>query len=268
MATEMNKTYNPSEIEDRLYKKWLDKKYFHAEVDRSKKPFTIVMPPPNITGQLHMGHDGGCACGVGGQPHILRPVPDKQQDQEGEGQAEQTLRPEGETQAGVLDGCGEQGRGQDGGDARSGGHQTQGEAPPVLKPPGDHQGEGDHPPVAVGQPGEHCGGAVGEKAVGCAEQKVGEYETAQPGHDHPPQAIAAAQGVRRGHGQHAEQAACGGDPGALGVGEVLQLQQIGLVHGEGVDPQTHNGEQGQAASQAYQPGPPGGCTPGPRRDRI
>ena len=56
MATEMNKTYNPSEIEDRLYKKWMDKKYFHAEVDRSKKPFTIVMTPPNITGQLHMGH--------------------------------------------------------------------------------------------------------------------------------------------------------------------------------------------------------------------
>ena len=49
MATEMNKTYNPSEIEDRLYKKWLDKKYFHAEVDRSKKPFTIVMPPPKST---------------------------------------------------------------------------------------------------------------------------------------------------------------------------------------------------------------------------
>lgn len=56
MATEMNKTYNPAEIEDRLYQKWMDKKYFHAEVDRSKKPFTIVMPPPNITGQLHMGH--------------------------------------------------------------------------------------------------------------------------------------------------------------------------------------------------------------------
>ena len=56
MATEMNKTYNPAEIEDRLYQKWLDKKYFHAEVDRSQKPFPIVMPPPNITGQLHMGH--------------------------------------------------------------------------------------------------------------------------------------------------------------------------------------------------------------------
>jgi valyl-tRNA synthetase len=56
MAKELEKTYNPSEIEDRIYKNWLDKKYFHAEVDRSKKPFTIVMPPPNITGQLHMGH--------------------------------------------------------------------------------------------------------------------------------------------------------------------------------------------------------------------
>ena len=53
---ELEKTYNPSEIEDRLYRKWLEKGYFHAEVDRSRKPFTIVMPPPNITGQLHMGH--------------------------------------------------------------------------------------------------------------------------------------------------------------------------------------------------------------------
>ena len=56
MKKELEKTYNPSDIEDRLYKKWMDKKYFHAEVDRSRKPFTIVMPPPNITGQLHMGH--------------------------------------------------------------------------------------------------------------------------------------------------------------------------------------------------------------------
>ena len=56
MSKELEKNYNPSEIEDRLYQKWIDKKYFHAEVDRSKKPFTIVMPPPNITGKLHMGH--------------------------------------------------------------------------------------------------------------------------------------------------------------------------------------------------------------------
>ena len=53
---ELEKTYDPSQIEDRLYRKWEEKKYFHAEVDRSKKAFTIVMPPPNVTGQLHMGH--------------------------------------------------------------------------------------------------------------------------------------------------------------------------------------------------------------------
>ena len=56
MAKELEKTYDPKRIEDRLYAKWEEKKYFHAEPDRSKKPFTIVMPPPNITGQLHMGH--------------------------------------------------------------------------------------------------------------------------------------------------------------------------------------------------------------------
>ncbi len=56
MSRELAKTYDPKGIEDRLYQKWLDKKYFHAEVDHSKTPFTIVIPPPNITGQLHMGH--------------------------------------------------------------------------------------------------------------------------------------------------------------------------------------------------------------------
>ena len=56
MSKELSKTYDPKDIEDRLYKNWEEKGYFHAEVDRSKKPFTIVMPPPNITGQLHMGH--------------------------------------------------------------------------------------------------------------------------------------------------------------------------------------------------------------------
>jgi valyl-tRNA synthetase len=56
MSRELAKTYDPKGIEDRLYQKWLDKKYFHAEVDKTKTPFTIVIPPPNITGQLHMGH--------------------------------------------------------------------------------------------------------------------------------------------------------------------------------------------------------------------
>ena len=54
MSKELAKTYDPKGIEDRLYKKWEDNGYFHAQADRSKKPFTIVMPPPNVTGQLHM----------------------------------------------------------------------------------------------------------------------------------------------------------------------------------------------------------------------
>ena len=56
MSKELAKTYDPKGLEDRLYQKWMDKNYFHAEVDETKKPFTIVIPPPNITGQLHMGH--------------------------------------------------------------------------------------------------------------------------------------------------------------------------------------------------------------------
>ena len=56
MNKELAKTYDPKGIEGRLYSKWEEKKYFHAEVDKSKTPFTIVIPPPNITGKLHMGH--------------------------------------------------------------------------------------------------------------------------------------------------------------------------------------------------------------------
>ena len=56
MSKELAKTYDPQGIEDRLYEKWLEKKYFHAEMDRSKKPFTIVMPPPNVTSKAHIGH--------------------------------------------------------------------------------------------------------------------------------------------------------------------------------------------------------------------
>ena len=67
MSKELAKTYDPNGIEDRLYQKWLDKKYFHAEVDHSKTPFTIVIPPPNITGQLH----GTCI----GQHHAGYPDP-------------------------------------------------------------------------------------------------------------------------------------------------------------------------------------------------
>ena len=56
MSKELAKTYDPKGLEDRLYQKWVDNGYFHAKVNPDKKPFTIVMPPPNVTGQLHMGH--------------------------------------------------------------------------------------------------------------------------------------------------------------------------------------------------------------------
>lgn len=56
MSDELAKVYNPRDVEDRIYKFWLDGKYFEAEADGEKTPYTIVMPPPNITGQLHMGH--------------------------------------------------------------------------------------------------------------------------------------------------------------------------------------------------------------------
>lgn len=60
MQKKLEKTYDPHEIEDKIYAFWTDGGYFHAEADKSKKPFTIVMPPPNITGQLHMGHALDC----------------------------------------------------------------------------------------------------------------------------------------------------------------------------------------------------------------
>ena len=53
---ELAKQYDPSQVEDRIYQFWLDGGYFHAKADPDKKPYTIVMPPPNVTGQLHMGH--------------------------------------------------------------------------------------------------------------------------------------------------------------------------------------------------------------------
>ena len=56
MARELPKVYEPQQVESKIYDMWQQGGYFHAEVDESKKPFTIVMPPPNVTGQLHMGH--------------------------------------------------------------------------------------------------------------------------------------------------------------------------------------------------------------------
>ncbi|MBE6965785.1 MAG: valine--tRNA ligase, partial [Ruminococcaceae bacterium] len=60
MAKQLDKIYNPRDVESRLYKEWEEKGYFHAEVDEKKKAFSIVMPPPNVTGQLHLGHALDC----------------------------------------------------------------------------------------------------------------------------------------------------------------------------------------------------------------
>ena len=60
MKKELDKTYSPKEFEERLYKYWEESGFFKAERDSQKKPYTIVMPPPNITGQLHMGHALDC----------------------------------------------------------------------------------------------------------------------------------------------------------------------------------------------------------------
>ncbi|MDD3192612.1 MAG: valine--tRNA ligase [Oscillospiraceae bacterium] len=60
MKKELEKVYDPKQVEDKTYRFWLEKNYFHAEPDPKKKPYTIVMPPPNITGQLHLGHALDC----------------------------------------------------------------------------------------------------------------------------------------------------------------------------------------------------------------
>ena len=56
MSRELPKTYDPKAVEDKIYSTWVEKGYFHTKADKNKEPFTIVIPPPNVTGQLHMGH--------------------------------------------------------------------------------------------------------------------------------------------------------------------------------------------------------------------
>ena len=60
MRKELPKTYDPQEVEGKIYQAWMDAGCFHAAPDPDKKPFSIVMPPPNVTGQLHMGHAMDC----------------------------------------------------------------------------------------------------------------------------------------------------------------------------------------------------------------
>ena len=62
--SELPKTYDPKSVEDKLYKFWVDSGFFHAEVNPDKKPYTIVIPPPNVTGQLHMATHSTRPCRI------------------------------------------------------------------------------------------------------------------------------------------------------------------------------------------------------------
>ena len=73
MKKELEKVYDPKQVEDKTYRFWLEKNYFHAEPNPKKKPYTIVIPPPNITGQLHLGHALDCTL-----QDIVEYLPDKQ----------------------------------------------------------------------------------------------------------------------------------------------------------------------------------------------
>lgn len=86
MSKELAKTYDPKGLEDRLYQKWLDKGYFHATVNPNKKPFTIMMPPPNVTGQLHIAMHSTTPC------RIFSAVSNGWRDMKSSGSREPTMR--------------------------------------------------------------------------------------------------------------------------------------------------------------------------------
>ena len=231
--------------------------------------------PPERAGESGRGgpfcrYGSSAAAGrsVGDEPQLLRPVPHQKEHTQGQKDSHAPFQPEGGGQTQVLNSFLQQRGRQHGGQTASSGSQSQGQATPVPEPVGEGQREWDHPTEAVGQPGQGGAGAQGGKGGGRAEQGVGDHKKAQSQGHGLSDAQPPAQGVRAEHGQQGEQAAHRGDPGTLPVGEVKALQKVGLVDGKTVDSQAHDGEQGQAAPQAYQPGPPGGCTPGPRRDRI
>ena len=231
--------------------------------------------PPEGAGEAGRGgplcrHGSFAAAGrssVWGESQLLRPVPHQKEHAQGQKNSHAPLQPEGGGQTQVLNDFLQQRGRQYGGQTASSGSQSQSQAPPVPEPVGEGQRERNHPPEAVGQPGQGGAGAQGGKGGGRAEQGVGGHKKAQSQGHGLSDAQPPAQGVRAEHGQQGEQAAHRSDPGALPVGEVKAIQKVGLVHGKAVDPQAHDGEQGQAAPQAYKPGPPGGRPPGLGRDR-
>ena len=187
-------------------------------------------------------------------------VPHKEVYQQGEQHSGGRLPEKGGGKPQGLDGPGDQRRGKDGGDPAARCGHPQGEAPSSGEPAGDNQGEGDHPPVAIGQTGQDRPAAVGGEAVGEAEEEIRAHEAAHPQDHGVPQSQPAAQLVHSEHGQQGEQAPDRGDPGALGVGEAVDEEQVGLIDRKDVDAQTHHGKQGKPAAQADHPGPEAGAS--------
>ena len=153
-----------------------------------------------------------------------------------------------------LDDPGDQRGDKDGGHAAARGGQPQSQAPPVPEPVAHRQGEGDHAAVAVGQTGEGPRGTVEGETVGQAEAEAGQGQQHYPQGHHQTQSDPGAQLIHCQHGGQGEEAARGGDPGALGVGKAVELDDVGLIHGEHVDAHPHDREQGQGAAQTDDPG--------------
>ena len=219
-------------------------------------------------GQEHHPQEGtaqpippASGCGVPGTLKLRTAggVPHQKEHQQGEQHSGGRLPEKGGGQAKGLDGSGDEGRGKDGGDPAACGGHPQGEATPGGEPAGNDQGEGDHSPVAIGQAGQDRPAAVGGEAAGKAEEEIGAHEAAHSQDHGVPQAQPAAQPVHGEHGQQGEQAPDRGDPGALGVGEAVDEEQVGLINCKGVDAQPHHREQGQPTAQADHPGPETGA---------
>ena len=200
------------------------------------------------------GWRGFCS-GVGGKPYLGRVAAYQKKDAQGEQNTQHGLSVQGGFQPPEFDDLGDQRGKQNGGQAAACGRQTQGQTPPGIKPVGDDQGKGDHSAVAIGQSGEGGGGTVDRKGAGGSKQGVGGGKAGHPHGHGVPQSQSAAQSIHREHGQQGKQTAHGGDPGALGIGKLVDLDDPGLIDGKDVDSQAHHREQGQGAAQADGPGP-------------
>ena len=191
---------------------------------------------------------------VGLQPQLLRTAAYQQPHQDAAQKDGGALPQKGGPYPPELHQTGEQYGGEDGGHSAARRGQPQGQPLPVLKPPANGQGDGDHPGPAVAHPREGSGGAVHGKAVRKGEAQAGRPHQEHPQGHHRAQSPFCTQLIDAQQGGQDEQAAGGGNPGALGVGKAVETDNLRLIDGEDVDPQPHNGKEGQRPAQADQPG--------------